>query len=235
MEFSQPLKGGTLVRRYKRFFADVMSEDGEAITAHCPNPGSMMGLAEPGSPVWISRSDSKTRKLAHTLEMVEARGAKVGVNTVLANRIAAEAIEGGRIAELAGYDSVRREVNYGEASRVDFLLEGEGRAPCFVEVKSVTLSRKAGLAEFPDSVSARALKHLDDLAREAAAGARSVLLFLVQRDDCQAFDAAHDIDPAYGARLMEARKQGVEVLCYGCHLSERGIALNEAIAWRPRI
>ena len=232
MQFPQPLERGVLVQRYKRFFADVVMDDGRAITAHCPNPGSMLGMNTPGMPVWLSRSDSKTRKLAYTLELVEADGALVGVNTMLPNRLVAEALAAGAIPELAGYPIVRPEVKYGDASRVDFLLKGEGRADCCVEVKGVTLHRGGGLAEFPDCVSARALRHLTELEREVAAGNRGVLLFVIQRMDCDAFDAAADLDPDYAAGLIAAARAGVEVLCYRCDLSSDGVQLAGRVPWR---
>lgn len=232
MQFPQPLERGVLVQRYKRFFADVVMDDGRAITAHCPNPGSMLGMNTPGMPVWLSRSDSKTRKLAYTLELVEADGALVGVNTMLPNRLVAEALAAGAIPELAGYPIVRPEVKYGDASRVDFLLKGEGRADCYVEVKGVTLHRGGGLAEFPDCVSARALRHLTELEREVAAGNRGVLLFVIQRMDCDAFDAAADLDPDYAAGLIAAARAGVEVLCYRCDLSSDGVQLAGRVPWR---
>jgi sugar fermentation stimulation protein A len=231
MRFDPPLIPATFLRRYKRFFADVALEDGTEITVHCPNPGSMMGLDAPGARAWVSVSANPKRKLAHTLEVVETGDALVGVNTMAANRLAAEALAAGAIAELSGYDSARREVRYGAASRVDFLLEHPDRPPCFVEVKSVTLSRTSGLAEFPDCVSARALRHLADLTAEVKAGGRAVLLFAVQRDDCEGFDAAHDLDPAYSAGLIAAAQAGVEVVCYGAEISPRGILLARPIPW----
>jgi sugar fermentation stimulation protein A len=232
MEFPQPLARGVLVRRYKRFFADVTLEDGGEITAHCPNPGAMLGLNTPGLPCWVSRSDDPKRKLAHTLELVEVDGALVGVNTMHPNRIAAEAIAEGLIPELAGYDLIRREVKYGENSRVDLVLEADGRPPCFVEVKNCHLLRGGRLAEFPDSVTTRGLKHLGDLGREAAAGSRAVMLFVIQRTDCEAFEAAADIDAAYAAGLTAAAQAGVEVLCYDCDISPTGVRLNRRLPWR---
>lgn len=213
MKFEKPLTRGTLVRRYKRFLADIETDDGEAFTAHVPNPGAMLGLNTPGLPVWVSRSDSKTRKLAHTLELVEADGGLVGVNTMHPNRLVAEALREGRIEALAGYDTVRPEVKYGTASRVDFLLTGEGRPPAYVEVKNCHFHRGDGLAEFPDCVAARSLKHLGELAREAEGGARAVMVFVIQRSDCRHFDTAADIDPGYAAGLIDAARRGVEVLC----------------------
>jgi sugar fermentation stimulation protein A len=232
MDLPAPLTRGVLLRRYKRFFADVALADGAEITAHCPNPGAMLGLNTPGLPVWLSRSDDPKRKLAHTLELIEVDGALVGVNTMHPNKIAAEAVAEGLIPELAGYTSVRREVKYGENSRVDLVLEAPGRPPCFVEVKNCHLLRGGGLAEFPDSITARGLKHLGELAREARGGARAVMLFVIQRTDCIAFDAAHDIDAAYGAGLVAAAQAGVEVLCYDCQISPTRIRLNRRLPWR---
>lgn len=232
MQFPQPLARGVLARRYKRFFADVVLEDGGEVTAHCPNPGAMLGLNTPGLPCWVSRSDDPRRKLAHTLELVEVGGALVGINTQHPNRIAAEAIAKGLIPELAGYPVVRREVKYGESSRVDLLLEAPGRPPCFVEVKNCHLLRGGGLAEFPDSVTARGLKHLGELAREVRAGARAAMLFVIQRTDCAHFAAAADIDPAYAAGLDAAARAGVEVLCYDCDISPSRIRLNRRLPWR---
>ena len=232
MQFPQPLERGVLLQRYKRFFADVALDDGSTITAHCPNPGAMLGLNAPGLACWVSRSDNPKRKLAHTLELVEVGGGLVGINTMHPNRLVAEALAAGAIPELAGYDVVRPEVKYGPNSRVDFLLQGAGRPDCFVEVKNVHLLRGERLAEFPDCVSARALKHLGDLGREAADGARAVLLFVIQRMDCDAFEAAADIDPAYAAGLAHAAGAGVEVLCYGCDVSPNGVRLAKAVPWR---
>ena len=232
MDFPSPLIPGTLARRYKRFFADVLLEGGGAVTAHCPNPGSMLGLAIPGARVWLSKSDSLTRKLAHTLELVEADGTLVGVNTMLPNRIALEALQMGLIPDLAGYDLIRREVPYGQNSRVDFVLEHPGRPACYLEVKSVTLARSPGLAEFPDSVSARAAGHLDELAAVVEEGRRAVVLFLVQRRDCGAFAPAGDIDEKFETALTRAVSAGVEVLCYICDVTPSGVSVSKAIEWR---
>jgi sugar fermentation stimulation protein A len=232
MQFKSPLARGRLKQRYKRFFADVELDDGGEITAHCPNPGAMLGLNTPGLPAWVSRSDDPKRKLVHTLELVEADGGLVGINTMHPNRLAAEALREGKIPELAGYDVVRPEVRYGAASRVDFLLTGEGRPPCFLEIKNVHLHRGSGLAEFPDCVAARSLKHLHELAREVEAGHRAVMLFIVQRMDCALFDAAHDIDPAYARGLQHAAASGVEILAYGCDIDVSSIRVARPIPWR---
>ena len=231
MQFPQPLARGVLVSRYKRFFADVVLDDGAEITAHCPNPGAMLGLKTPGQVCWLSRSDDPKRKLAHTLELVEADGAPVGVNTLRANRIAAEALAAGAVAPLAGYETVRAEVNYGAASRVDFRLDAPGRPACWLEVKSVTLSRAAGLAEFPDCVSARGLRHIAELRAMVAAGERAVILFLVQRGDCDRFALAADLDPAFARALDAAAGAGVEVLAYGCDVGPRGLRLTGPLPW----
>jgi sugar fermentation stimulation protein A len=232
MQFPQPLERGLLVRRYKRFFAEVALDGGREVLAHCPNPGAMLGLNTPGLPAWVSRADDPKRKLAHTLELVEVDGALVGINTQHPNRIAAEAIAAGLIPELAGYPVIRREVKYGEASRVDLVLEAPGRPACFVEVKNCHLMRGGRLAEFPDSVTSRGLKHLGELMREARGGARAVMLFIVQRTDCDAFCTAADIDAAYAAGLDAAAQAGVEILCYDCDISPHQIRLNRRLPWR---
>ena len=233
MQFCSPLKRGRLVQRYKRFFADVELDDGSGlVTAHCPNPGAMLGLKTPGLPVWLSRSDSPTRKLAHTLELVEADGGLVGVNTMHPNRLVAEALAAGAIPELAGYAEVRREVKYGEASRVDFLLTDPGRPNCWLEIKNCHLSRGAGLAEFPDCVAARSTKHLGELEAMVAAGDRAVALFVVQRTDCEAFSACHELDPKFAAALHHAADAGVEILVYACAMATDGIEITRSIGWR---
>ena len=185
MRFPSALERGRLLQRYKRFLADVALDSGETVTASCPNTGSMLGLTAPGSRVWLSRSDSQTRKYAHTWEMVEADlghgPALVGINTGHPNKLVAEAIASSRIKTLTGYQTLRREVRYGEASRIDILLEDARKGRCYVEVKNVHLMRQAGLAEFPDCVTERGAKHLRELAAMAAEGHRSVMVFLIQR------------------------------------------------------
>lgn len=232
MRFASPLQAGVLLRRYKRFFADVALDGGGEVTAHVANPGAMLGLNQPGQRVWLSRSDSPARKLAHTLEMVEAGGGLVGVNTFHPNRLAAEALAQDRMPELAGYSDVRREVRYGASSRVDFLLNAPGRPRCWLEVKNCHFQRHERLAEFPDCVAARSLKHLGELEAMAAAGDRAVMLFVVQRADCDAFTACVDLDPAFAAGLGRGAERGVEVLAYACDLHAEGIGISRRIPWR---
>ncbi|WP_421937977.1 DNA/RNA nuclease SfsA [Phenylobacterium sp.] len=231
MLFPSPLVRGTLVSRYKRFFADVVLEDGTPITAHCPNPGAMLGLNTPGLPAWVSRSDDPKRKLAHTLELVEVDGGLVGINTMHPNRIVAEALAEGAIPEVSGYATHRREVKYGANSRVDFLLDHPERARCWLEVKNVHLRRAGSLAEFPDCVAARSLKHLRELTAMVEAGERAVMLFVIQRTDCDAFQACADLDPAYAHGLTEAAARGVEVLAYRCAIDETEVTLADRVPW----
>jgi sugar fermentation stimulation protein A len=233
MRFAAPLIPATLLRRYKRFLADVVLPGGEEITAHVANPGAMTGLAAPGARVLLSRSDNANRKLPYSWELVEADlGAGpelVGVNTAHPNVIAGAAIAAGDIAGLAGYASLRREVKYGQGSRIDFLLEAPGRPPCYVEVKNVHLMRTPGLAEFPDSVTARGARHLDELAAMVAAGHRAAMLYLIQIGSADRFALARDIDRRYGEAFDRARAAGVEALAYRCTVSVEEIALADAV------
>jgi sugar fermentation stimulation protein A len=233
MRFTGPLVPATLIRRYKRFLADVALSSGETVTAHCANPGSMIGLAAPGAAVWLSRSDNPRRRLGHSWELVEVdlgSGTElVGINTTNPNALAAEAIAARLVPELAGYGSVRREVKYGKNSRVDFLLEESGRPPCYVEIKNVHLMRQKGLAEFPDAVTKRGAKHLVELADMVATGARAVMLFLVQIASAERFAVARDIDPAYGAQFDTARAHGVEAIARRCRLTRDGVEVAEPI------
>lgn len=217
---------GRLIRRYKRFLADIELENGEVITAHCANPGAMLGLDMPGLPVLVSKSDNPKRKLAHSFEMVTLETGLVGINTSLPNRLVAEALAQKRIAELAAHDTVRPEIKYGEKSRVDFLLTGGGLPDCYLEVKNVHLSRQAGLAEFPDCPTARGTRHLAELTSMVTRGHRAVNLFVVQRNDCKRFALAADLDPAYAAAAKTAHAAGVEFLAYSCSISDEEIRLD---------
>ena len=230
MEFPGPLLQAELLRRYKRFLADVRLPGGTLATAHCPNPGSMMGLAEPGTELWLSESADPKRKLRYGIELVRANGAFVGVHAGRGNAIVAAALARGAIPEFLGYASVRREAAMGARSRVDFLLEGPGLPICYLEVKSVTLRRgEAAIAEFPDAATERGARHLGELARLAKRGRRAAVLYLVQRGDCRRFRLAADIDPAYAQAAAEARKAGVVALCYACAVSPGGIRLDRPL------
>ena len=227
MQFPQPLHEGTLLKRYKRFLADIKLKDGRVITAHCANPGSMLAIAVEGAPVWVSEHRNTKRKLLYSWELIDLNGTLVPINTSNPNKIVAEALDQGEITELSGYRGIRREVKYGEASRIDFLLTGgRRRKPCYLEVKNVHLMRTPGLAEFPDSVTARGRKHLHELSEMAQNGARAVMLFIVQRSDCTRFRPAADIDPAYNDALMAARSSGVETLCYDCDVTRSTVSIR---------
>ncbi len=226
MRFPSPLTEGRLVRRYKRFLADVELATGETVTVHCANPGSMIGLCEPGMRVLVSRASNPARKLPWSWELVEAGGALVGINTAHPNTIVADAIATGLIPELAGYDTLRREVRYGsESSRIDILLSGAGRPDAYVEVKNVHLSRKAGLSEFPDSVTERGAKHLRELSGVVANGMRAAMLYLIHRADTTRLALARDIDPAYGAAFDAAKAAGVEMLAYQCRVTPEEVTV----------
>ena len=226
MRFAAPLVPARLVRRYKRFLADVELDDGRIATAHCPNPGSMAGLAEPGMRIRLMPA-GPGRKLAWSWKLVELPGGHwAGIDTAVPNAVVGEALRAGAIAELSGYASVRAEVAYGARSRVDFLLDGPGRPAAYVEVKNVHLRRAGDLAEFPDCVTARGARHLDELAAMVRAGHRAVILYLVQRTDCARMRLAADIDPAYAAAAQRAREAGVEVLCHGTRVDPSGVTLG---------
>ena len=230
MRFGQPLIAGILQRRYKRFLSDVELPDGSLVTAHCPNPGAMTGLNAPGTPVWLSESPNPKRKLRYTWELLRLDAdTYVGINTQRPNALAEEAIRAGRIPELAGYADVRREVRYGENSRIDLLLSQPDRPDCYVEIKNVHLRRNGPAAEFPDSVTKRGAKHMAEMAAMVAAGHRAVILFVVQRTDCDSFSLADDIDPGYAAAFDNARAAGVEALCYRCDLSPQGIEIKQSL------
>ncbi|MCB4454912.1 DNA/RNA nuclease SfsA [Leisingera sp. McT4-56] len=231
MRFETPLIPAVLIRRYKRFLADCRLQDGQEITAHCANPGSMMGLAEPGMTVWLEPNDDPKKKLKYGWRLVEhADGHFTGVDTSVPNRALRAALETGEIAELATYKTVRAEVKYGANSRIDFLLQQDGLPDCYVEVKSVTLSRQPGLAEFPDSVTARGTKHLGELANMVAQGHRAVMLYLVQRTDSHRFQLAADIDPAYADAFASAQAAGVERLVLGTRITPQSVEVAGPLA-----
>ncbi|MDX2157770.1 MAG: DNA/RNA nuclease SfsA [Hyphomicrobiaceae bacterium] len=233
MKFETPLIPGRLVQRYKRFLADVTLDSGETVTATCPNTGSMMGLATPGGRVWLSSSDSPTRKYRHTWEMVEAdlgKGAHlVGINTNHPNKLVAEAIEGGVVKPLHGYPTLRREVKYGKSSRIDILLECATKGVCYVEIKNVHMMRKAGLAEFPDSVTERGAKHLVEMSDMVKAGHRAVMVYLIQRADAKSLSLAADVDPGYVAAFKAAAEAGVEAIALRCRVTPEEIAVDKAV------
>lgn len=231
MKFQEPLIAGRLVKRYKRFLADViLDEDGSEVTAHCANPGSMLGLKDPGARVWLSESDNPKRKLRYSWEVIEADDALVGINTGHPNKLVEEALVAGRIPTLSGFQTLRREVKYGKNSRIDILLEGAGADLTYIEVKNVHLMREPGLAEFPDSVTARGAKHLAELSDMVREGHKAVMVFLVQRPDCDRFSLARDIDPNYAAAFDAARDAGVETFVLGCAVTCEGIEVDRTVA-----
>jgi sugar fermentation stimulation protein A len=220
MQFATPLVHGRLVKRYKRFLADVVLDTGESITAACPNTGTMMGLTTPGLGVWLSRSNSVTRKYPHTLEIVERDDVgMIGINTIHPNGLVEEALKAKGISELLEYSSLRREVKYGENSRIDLLLEAEGKPPCYVEVKNVTLYRQPNLAEFPDCRTERGEKHLREMAAMVQQGCRAVMVYCIQGGKPEAFSLTADLDPAYCKSFKLAKVAGVEALALTCHVS----------------
>lgn len=229
MDYARPLIRAVLIRRYKRFLADVTLPDGREVTAHCANPGAMTGLAEAGTPVWLEPNDDPKRKLRYSWKLAEIGGALVGVDTALPNKVVGEALRAGEVPTLAAYKTIRAEVKYGENSRVDFLLSQQGLPDCYVEVKSANLCRKAGLVEFPDTVTMRGAKHMNELAATVAEGHRAVVLYLVQRTDCTSFFVARDIDPAYNSAFQTARAAGVEALCHRATLTLDGARFGEPL------
>lgn len=223
MRLSPPLLPATLVRRYKRFLFDARLDDGTPITGSCPNTGSMLGLTAPGSRIWLTEHEGGSRKYRHALELVAADGTLVGINTGRPNRLAEDAIRDGLVADLADYPVVRREQKYGIRSRIDLLLEHPQRGRAYVEVKNVHLMRTAGLAEFPDSVTARGARHLDELADMAEAGHRAIMLYVVQRGDCRRMRLCRDMDPVYCAAFDRAVMRGVEAYALRCQISPDAI------------
>ncbi|MBB4039808.1 sugar fermentation stimulation protein A [Microvirga flocculans] len=233
MRFQETLLGGRLIERYKRFLADIELDTGEVVTAHCANPGAMLGLKEPGSRVLLSRATNPSRKLRYNWEFVEVAAGGgplqlVGINTSRPNLLVAEALREGRLAPFAAYDRVRPEVKYGKSSRVDFLLEKDGERPCYLEVKNCHLMREAGFAEFPDCVAARSAKHLYELADMVAQGARAALVYVIQMD-AERFDVARDIDPAYDRAFRHALASGVESYAYDCRITPQDVTIDRPV------
>ena len=229
MDFAAPLVPGRLLRRYKRFLADIELASGETVTAHCANPGAMLGLNMPGLKVWVEPNDDPKKKLRYGWRLIEFENHWAGIDTAVPNQVVGEALRERRIPELADYTEVRPEVRYGANSRIDFLLTGAGLPKAYVEVKNVHLMRQRGLAEFPDSVTKRGAKHLDELAAMVAQGHRAVMLYCVQRTDCDRLVLAADLDPGYAAAFARARAAGVEAMAWACAISRQGIALDRPV------
>lgn len=227
MEFPTPLIQATLLKRYKRFLADVRLADGREVTAHCPNPGSMLGMKNEGMTVWLEPNDDPKRKLSYSWKLAKIGSGLVAVDTGLANKVVHEGLLAGKFPTLDRYTNIRPEVRYGENSRIDFLLTADGLPDCYVEVKSVTLSRKSGIAEFPDSVTKRGVKHLVELSDMVTDGHRAVMLYLVQRTDCTAFTLADDLDPAYATAFTKATHAGVEVLCFSSAITTHSVKVAQ--------
>ena len=230
MNFKKKLISGELIKRYKRFFVDVKI-DNKTVTAHCPNTGSMMGLLEKGNKVWLSKSDNPKRKLKYTLQVIESNGSKVGVNTHLTNKIALDAIYKSKIQKFKNYNFVKQEINFGNNTRFDLLLIKKNKK-IFIEVKNVTLSRQKGIAEFPDAITLRGQKHIQELLKAKKQGYNIYLLFVIQRDDCNELKIAKDIDPKYCELLTKAVKKNLNILCYDCKFSTKGIKLNRKIKFK---
>ena len=227
MNFKEPLISGEFIKRYKRFFVDIKIGN-ETVVAHCPNTGSMMGLLKEGNQVWLSKSDNPMRKLKYTLQIIEDKNSKIGVNTHLTNKIVLYALNNKKIESFKNIKYIKQEVNFGKNTRFDFMVSDE-KKKSFIEVKNVTLSRKKSVAEFPDAVTSRGLKHIKELIKAKKKGFDIYLLFLIQRDDCNNFNLAKDIDPEYCELLIKAVKKNLNVLCYDCKFSSKGIKLNRKI------
>ena len=227
MEFNKKLLQGTLIKRYKRFFADIKYKN-KIITAHCPNSGSMMGLLDKGNKVWFSISNNPKRKLKYTLEIIEVKSEKVGINTLLANKIVFEALSNKKIYTLIKFKNIKPEAKFSDKTRFDFFLSND-KEKCFVEVKNVTLSREKKIAEFPDAITSRGTKHLNELCNAIKKGYQSYILYLIQREDCDSFKIAKDIDEDYRIAFVKALKNGVKILCYDCKLNSEEIKLNKQI------
>ena len=227
MNFENRLIPGLFIKRYKRFFVDVKINN-KIITAHCPNTGSMYGLLKKGNKVWISKSDNPNRKLKYTLEIIEDNYSKVGVNTHSTNKIVLHALQNNLIDELNDIVDIKPEAKFGLNTRFDFLITNK-RYKAFIEVKNVTLSRKKFIAEFPDAVTTRGLKHINELLKASKKNYEIFILYLIQREDCKSFSVAKDIDPNYAIALKKAVKNKLKILCYDCKFSSKGIKLNNKI------
>tara|TARA_B100000427_G_scaffold317886_1_gene314445 strand:+ start:426 stop:1121 length:696 start_codon:yes stop_codon:yes gene_type:complete len=227
MKFKETLLQGTLIKRYKRFFVDIKHQN-KTITAHCPNSGSMMGLLYPGNKVWFSKSNDPKRKLKYTLQIIEINKKKVGINTHLTNKIIFESLKEKKIKNLIKFTDIKAEVKFSEKTRFDFLIQNN-KVKCFLEVKNVTLVRKNGVAEFPDAITSRGTKHLNELINAKKKGYESYILYLIQREDCKSFKIAEDIDSEYKNTFNKALKNEVQILCYDCKLTNEEIKINNQI------
>jgi len=230
MNFEDKLISGLLLKRYKRFLVDIKVGN-KIVTAHCPNTGSMLGLLDKNNKVWLTKSANPKRKLKYTLQIIENQSAKVGINTHITNKITLEALKSSIIEKFKNFETVKQEVNFGSNTRFDFLIT-KGTKKSFIEVKNVTLSRKKGVAEFPDAVTSRGLKHIQELLKANQKGYEIYLLYIIQRDDCNKFELAKDIDPKYCELLVKAVKKNLNVLCYDCKFSSKGIKINRKINFK---
>jgi len=227
MKFKEKLLQGTLVKRYKRFFIDIKYHN-KTITAHCPNSGSMMGLLNVGNDVWFSQSNNPKRKLDYTLQIIKVKNTLVGINTYLTNKIVLESLQCGEIKNLIKFTNIKPEVKFSDNTRFDFLISNN-KKKCFLEIKNVTLVRQNNVAEFPDAITSRGTKHLNELINAKKKGYESYMLYLIQRNDCKSFKIAKDIDEEYKITFDAALKSGVKVLCYDCKLTHEQIKINNQI------
>ena len=227
MNFENKLISGVFIKRYKRFFVDVQLKN-KTITAHCPNTGSMFGLLKPGNKVWVSKSNNQDRKLKYTLQIIEVKKTKVGINTHLTNKIVLNAFKNNNLNLLGKNEIIKPEVKFGANSRFDFLISNK-KNKAFIEVKNVTLSRKSKIAEFPDAVTSRGTKHINELVLAGKRGFKIYLMFVVQRNDCDEFRIARDIDPQYFDAITKAVKKRLKIICYDCKFSTKGIKLNKKL------
>jgi len=230
MTFDETLISGEFIKRYKRFFVDIKIGK-NTVTAHCPNTGSMMGLLKKGNNVWLSKSDNPKRKLKYTLQIIENQKSKVGINTHLTNKIVLDALKKRMIKNFNDINNIQQEVKFGKNTRFDFLLTQKNKKT-FIEVKNVTLSREKQIAEFPDAITSRGLKHIQELLKANKQGYEIYLLFVIQRNDCRKFELAKDIDPEYCEILTKAVKKNLKILCYDCKFSSKGIKLNREILFK---